>query len=152
MKKKRFDEHCFDVTIPTSASQILGICCGCIFVLFIIFTVMFLFEFGGVTKGNLYVCIVIEIIFSLLILQFKTWRLTIRDDEICVNGIYRKKRVFSFKEISKVIIGKKYELEIYVCDKKVTTIDRTCTYYDELIEVLKNKGCDIKERQYKGNT
>ena len=62
-KNKKFDENYFDVIIPKSASQIIGLCCGCILVIFLIFAVMFVFKFGGVTKGNLYVCLVKKVLF-----------------------------------------------------------------------------------------
>ena len=147
MDNKKFDAHHFDVMIPGSASRIIGICGGCILIVLIIFGVMFLFKFGGVTKGNLYVCLVIEVIFGLMLLQFKTWKLTVRDEVLTVNSIYRKKCIFNFKDIDEVIIGKKNELSIYVKNKKVTTIDMSCTYYDEFLEVLEVKGCHIKKER-----
>lgn len=142
-KKKKFDVQSFDVTVPPSASQIIGICFLCILALFFIFIIMYLFKFGGVTKGNFYVCIVIECIFLMVLLQFKTWKLSVRDDEIYVNGFYRKKERFKFNEIDEVVLGNKNELKIYAHNRKVTTIDVSCTYYDEFYELLKIKGCKI---------
>lgn len=143
MKKRKFNKQSFDVTIPESATQIIAVCAICTLCLLGIFRIIQVLELGNVTNGNLYVCATIILIFVLMLVQFKTWKLSVRDDEICVNGAYRRKKCFKFEEINKVVIGKKHELKIYVDNRKITTIDRACKYYDELYELLEEKGCRI---------
>lgn len=123
--------------------RIFEVLLACIALFFTIFAVMYIFDFGGVTKGFLYFFTIMAGLYILIILQFKTWKLTVREDQVSVNGVYRRKANFTFEQIDKIVVGKKYELKVYMSGKKITTIDRLCVHYDEFIDMAKNYKCNI---------
>lgn len=147
MKKKKrnksFNPQKFDVIIPDEATRIFEVLIAGVMLMFGIFAVMFVLDFGGVTKGFLYVFGIFAVIILLIILQAKTWKLTVRENKLSVNGIYRKKADFTFGQIDKIVVGKKSELKVYVSGKKVTTIDPMCVHYKEFIEVAKHYNCTV---------
>ncbi|WP_455717315.1 DUF6560 family protein [Anaerosporobacter sp.] len=147
MKKKKknmtFNSKEFDVAISNEGIRIFEIVLAFFVILFIVFAIMYIFKIGRVTKGNLYVFAVLSGIVLLFILQFKTWKLSVKENKVSVNGIYRRKVTFTFEQIDKIVVGKKNELKVYVSGKKITTIDWLCVHYDEFIEIAKYYKCNI---------
>lgn len=110
-------------------------------VLFFIFCFFYVKNNPTVTKGHLWMALIVMTIGFLAVLWASKWRIVVEDSNMEIHQIFHRSKMISFSEIKKVEIGKKEQIIFYGADeKKIITVDGLSDNYDRLVRSLKNYG------------
>lgn len=110
-------------------------------ILFFVFLFFYMKNNPTVTRGHLYMALILMTVGFLIVVWASKWRISVNGSEMKIHCILHNSQRISFSEIEKVEIGKKEELILYGTDnKKIITIDGLSDNYDRFIKNLKEYG------------
>ncbi len=113
-------------------------------ILFCGFFFLYLKRLGNVTIGHLNFAIVIVLIGTVSFIFSSNWKVVVQEEKMTLYSIFNHKKVIYISDINKVCVGKKGELEIYVSNIKIKTIDSLATNYDNFCCTLDKYGIAIE--------